>query len=1179
MSCTDEEEALVEPGDTTSLTGDTETKPNVNKLLDDNSNDSSVVLIPASPTETAAGKDTVFLYMAVDGFTYTNDKQSEVKQIPVQIAGLNASTGERVHVVVEPMIRLHKKHPDLLAKMHIFENVTLSDEEEIGDEETSSDKVEKKKQKGNRLSFTFDDGLGVQVDVWNKLKCQQSVKDFVTRAATGESETPSTNAAEVKRETVPIDDNSRVVLIFYSKFEYKMFHHFIRNSGSPKLFEGLSVVVYEEFHSRANADNPLPPILTLLSKTTETASSASAQVDLTRQLFTSLDVIDSQTRQLVSQALRAPRAWEQAETNQEQNNVKFEVSTLTTYYRRNNCNVDNKLQIGKATINKPGENVTAAVLYKASFLDFNVIIYNGNGTVLGKNYFQRTTLYQYALPILVRLDKFPNKGDLDGQLITYDSKIPDTNRPGYIIKGTSCIVYRKKRAFALVLCRPMITHEIMYTNKPIPAKMICPTTLCQNSHLIKCTVNRGNDTPHKYKRTSCWSSYDFQLVVRSCKTITLSEATSVLVQLVPGGKRDQNPSKADLACLQCSDGLVVRENSIPWPTSISNERNHKKPATASDALEGTFFGSAINVLTPLFCVLKDGHNYARLMLASRSSDRLAILKDGDVLTTAVMLTNETLVPPLWDTPSEIPKIHFHNFRRPEDVVLPNLLEVTNDITRNNNGLDNYTFWSRATKSSSVPATAPTPTSTSNKEKVDKQVATQPAYKSYSLNCFKPGQRVVGCRQKQFEPRLMKELNLTHLDLIDQQRAWASNPEYKFNEEKRLVEPTEPIKLQLVVDSKNSNDSKKPKGRNPTNQDGAIKPKHISELLKEVCGYDAATIPMPKTVEPVVQPNKSLKGKMKNKPISTTSPLSTKIGQGTPVRGGLFNQGRGAPMRGQKKGGQTRTMTSFSSQGTGMSSGRGMNPGRGMIPGRGMNLTGKNSGRGGNRIPGLMSMRGGMSSNSVLDSAQNKLGPMWCGRGSMTDGGNQRPAKRLLPDSTRPQNSWNGGRNRLSSVFDASTERQYQMQQGFKRSRMDDEGYGRFSQTSASSSSDVIFRELEDIRRQQELLEEEKRNIIRIRNQLALDGSSARIPVVVGQQGSVNPIFERGHPNQTPQHFHSGVHRSFDTFHNNGQRRRPRKIMATVCGGGAAPECLRGKQCTTVDALSQVSQVSNHITKK
>ena len=49
-------------------------------FLDDNSNDSSVVLIPASPTETAAGKDTVFLYMAVDGFTYTNDKQSEVKQ-------------------------------------------------------------------------------------------------------------------------------------------------------------------------------------------------------------------------------------------------------------------------------------------------------------------------------------------------------------------------------------------------------------------------------------------------------------------------------------------------------------------------------------------------------------------------------------------------------------------------------------------------------------------------------------------------------------------------------------------------------------------------------------------------------------------------------------------------------------------------------------------------------------------------------------------------------------------------------------------------------------------------------------------------------------------------------------------------------------------------------------------
>ena len=28
-------------------------------------------------------------------------------------------------------------------------------------------------------------------------------------------------------------------------------------------------------------------------------------------------------------------------------------------------------------------------------------------------------------------------------------------------------------------------------------------------------------------------------------------------------------------------------------------------------------------------------------------------------------------------------------------------------------------------------------------------------------------------------------------------------------------------------------------------------------------------------------------------------------------------------------------------------------------------------------------------------------------------------------------------------------------------------------------------------------------------------------------------------------------------------------MATVCGGGAAPECLRGKQCTTADALSQV----------
>ena len=27
--------------------------------------------------------------------------------------------------------------------------------------------------------------------------------------------------------------------------------------------------------------------------------------------------------------------------------------------------------------------------------------------------------------------------------------------------------------------------------------------------------------------------------------------------------------------------------------------------------------------------------------------------------------------------------------------------------------------------------------------------------------------------------------------------------------------------------------------------------------------------------------------------------------------------------------------------------------------------------------------------------------------------------------------------------------------------------------------------------------------------------------------------------------------------------------ATVCGGGAAPECLWGKQCTTADALSQV----------
>ena len=41
----------------------------------------------------------------------------------------------------------------------------------------------------------------------------------------------------------------------------------------------------------------------------------------------------------------------------------------------------------------------------------------------------------------------------------------------------------------------------------------------------------------------------------------------------------------------------------------------------------------------------------------------------------------------------------------------------------------------------------------------------------------------------------------------------------------------------------------------------------------------------------------------------------------------------------------------------------------------------------------------------------------------------------------------------------------------------------------------------------------------------------------------------------------------------GEPRWPRPLAATVCGGGVAPECFWGKQGTTADALSQVSQVS------